>query len=239
MSLPKRFELSLLLKNSSDKAVVLWTGGKESVLALHEAVQAGLRIHSLVTFTPHRPVFRAHPLPFLRLQAAALGLPHRLLPIAEPYRAGYEQAIGRLKEEGIDTLVTGDIAEVAHQPNWIRECAACSRMNTLMPLWGYDRLSLLQRLLADTYKVILSCVKSPWIPSSWVGRELNADLIEALQMLRAANSIDLCGENGEYHTLVRDAPLFRRQVRIRDWSPRQKDEMRWMKHGSLELTSKP
>src|SRR4051812_44455821 len=80
-------------------AAVLWTGGKDSSLALYEAARDGYRIHCLVTFAPRQPEFLAHPLAFIQLQAQALGLPHYVFPIHEPYAEAYEAALRRLKNE--------------------------------------------------------------------------------------------------------------------------------------------
>ncbi len=223
---------------TSGNSAMLWTGGKDSVLALHEAMRSGLRIRQLVTFAPPNPEFLAHPIPFLKLQAEALGLPHGILSITKPFREGYEDAIGRLKENGIHTLVTGDIAEVACNPNWIQECAAPSHMKVLTPVWGWDRLALLQHLLADGYKVVFSCVKSPWFTADWTGRELDVHAVEGLQALRAQNGVDLCGENGEYHPLVCDAPLFRQRIHIRNWSPLSRDGIMCMNLQAFELVPK-
>ena len=106
------------------RAAVLWTGGKDSALALHEAQIAGCSVRCLVTFAPPQPAFLAHPLSIMALQAQALALPHLVWPVREPFADDYEAGVRWLKEtRGIDTVITGDIAEVAGHPNWIRERA--------------------------------------------------------------------------------------------------------------------
>ena len=100
---------------------VSWTGGKDSSLALHEAEASGCRINCLVTFAPSNERLLAHPVAFMKLQAQALGLPHHVIEVKEPFEQNYENAILSLKEgRGIDALVTGDIGEVAGQsPEWM------------------------------------------------------------------------------------------------------------------------
>ena len=99
------------------KAAVLWTGGKESSLAYHQASLLGYKITSLITFVPRAPDFLAHPLNFMKYQAAAIGLPHHIIEVSEPFKASYAAAICCLREkQRIDTLITGDIAEVDRQP---------------------------------------------------------------------------------------------------------------------------
>ncbi len=210
-------------------AAVLWTGGKDSALAMHEAQRAGCNITLLVTFAPPNETFLAHPLPFIRKQAAAIGLPHRVIRVRAPFRRGYEKGIRLLMEKNdIGTLITGDIAEVGGQPNWIRQCAEPLGVEVLTPLWGRDRLALLKRLLTLKFRIIFSCVKKPWLTPRWAGRLINEKAVAELRDLRKKNGIDLCGENGEYHTLTLDGPMFQRRLRIVLSSRRTKNEMTFL-----------
>ena len=90
------------------KAVVCWTGGKDSALALYEARLLGYEITQLVTFVPDEPNFLAHPLHLIKLQSEAIGIPHKEMTIREPYKESYEEAIQSLKAEAA-AIVTGDI----------------------------------------------------------------------------------------------------------------------------------
>ena len=207
-------------------AAVLWTGGKDSVLALHEAQENGCRVRCLVTFAPPEPDFLAHPVTFMKLQAEALALPHFLWPVHEPFAESYEAGLRWLKETmDIDTVITGDIAEVGGSPNYIRERSRPVGINVMTPLWGRDRLALLQRLLAAGFKVVFSCVKTRWLNVGWIGRELDNETIAALRALREQNGLDLCGEEGEYHTLVTDAPEFKRRLHLGAFRVREREEL--------------
>ncbi len=220
-------------------AAVLWTGGKDSALALHEAGRSGCRVRCLLTFASPRPQFLAHPLPFLRLQARALGLPHHLWPVREPLADGYEAGLRWLRDEmGIDAVITGDIAEVGGAPNWIRERNRGIGLNVVTPLWGRDRLALLQELLGKGFKVLFSCVKAPWFTAAWVGRELAPAAIEELKTIRARTGLDLCGEQGEYHTLVTDGPPFGQRLQICSSSKRAVDSLVHLKIHRVKLTPK-
>jgi diphthine-ammonia ligase len=195
------------------EAAVLWTGGKDSALAFYEARRTGQDIRHLVTFIPEGADFLAHPIPLMQLQAEAVGVSHQTTTITEPFREGYERAIRDLKEKaGIETLITGDISLVDGQPNWIRECSRPSGMEVLTPLWEQDRLELLKRLLAQGFQVIFSGVYQPWFTEDWLGVELNQDTLEGLCRLDREQGMDLCGEQGEYHTLVLDGPFFKKRI---------------------------
>lgn len=217
------------MRNHVKNAVVLWTGGKDSAMALHEARHAGYHLEHLVTFAPSDPHFSAHPLVFIRLQAEALGLPHTTVIVDPPFESGYEAALRNLCEEmQIDTVVTGDIGQVDGHPNWIRERCRAVAMNVFMPLWGRDRKTLLQQLLTGGFKACISCVRGPLLTPDWVGRGLDRSAISELEILCADRDMDLCGEQGEYHTLVTDGPGFAREIRIGAYSRRSEGALTYM-----------
>lgn len=227
------------MNDPASNAAVLWTGGKDSALALHEAGLDGGRVRCLVTFGPPEPQFLAHPIALMKLQAEALALPHFLWPVREPFDESYEAGLRWLKETmGIDSVITGDIAEVAGNPNWIRECNRPVGMCVITPLWGRDRVELLQRLLAKRFKVVFSCVKTRWMTADWIGRELDHATIVSLRSLRELNGLDLCGEEGEYHTLVTDAPEFNRCLRLGTFRVREREDLAHLEIDSAELMDK-
>jgi uncharacterized protein (TIGR00290 family) len=203
-------------------AIILWTGGKDSYLALRSVRARGYQVRGLVTFAPERAEFLAHPLPFIRLQAAALGIEHRVYTVVEPHHANYElQLAAALRDFGADTVVTGDIAEVAGHPNLIAEIcdrigAACQR-----PLWERARVDLLAELQTSGAEAVISCLRNDLLPISWLGRTLDPNAIAELQ--RAG--IDPCGENGEYHTLVGDAPEMSSRIAISGWQVAHRDTL--------------
>ena len=205
-------------------------------MALYEAGQNGYRVRCLVTFAPPEPDFLAHPLDFIKMQARALALPHHVLPIRAPFEKSYEDGLRRLQDEmDIDCVVTGDIAEVNGNPNWIRERSRSVGMNVHTPLWGRDRHALLRQLLDRGFKARFSCVNTRWLDESWIGRELNDAAIAELRIVREQTGLDLCGEEGEYHTMVVAGPQFTRGIDIRSYSKRAAGSLAYMEIHELEL----
>lgn len=222
------------------KCAVLWTGGKDSALALYESQLMGYDVAQLVTFAPIGGKFLAHPLNFMAYQAEALGLPHAVIEIKEPFKQSYEDAIRALKnQENIDVLITGDIAEVDGLPNWIRECSQPAFMDVSTPLWNLDRTTIANRLVSSGFEVIFSCVKKPWFTADWVGKPLNADTFERLQEMHRETGLDICGEQGEYHTLVLDGPSFKKRIQIESYSVVQQDSLMTIDIQGIKLCDKP
>jgi diphthine-ammonia ligase len=217
-------------------AAALWTGGKESSMALYEAVQNDYNISCLVTFAPTAPDFLAHPLSIMKLQAKALGLPHYVLPVTPPFESSYEASLRSLRDEfGITCVVTGDIAEVNGYPNWIRERCRPVGICVHTPLWYRDRNVLFRQLLDRGFKARFSCVDTRWFDEDWIGRELDNQIFDELRILHERTGLDICGEQGEYHTLVTDGPQFMQRIDIRSYSRRVAGSLAYMQIHKSEL----
>jgi diphthine-ammonia ligase len=193
-------------------AAVLWTGGKDSALALYRA--ARLNVTELVTFVPPEAEFRAHDLRLMAAQACAVGLPHRQMIVEPPFDAGYERAFRELRASGIERVISGDIAEVGGHPNFINAPAERAGIELELPLWGVDRHAHLEQIIALGFDVLLTYVNEPWLGPEWVGRRLDAQALAELSALSRDTGLDVAGENGEYHSMVLGGPGWQHALRV-------------------------
>jgi diphthine-ammonia ligase len=189
-------------------SAMLWTGGKDSALALFRSLDARVDVKMLATFVPGDDgAFMAHPIEQMQRQAAELGLPHEVVPIREPYREGYVAGLRALNERhGVTSVITGDIDRVEGLPNWIAERASEAGIGVQLPLWQAPRESLLRELVARGIEAKVTFINDEALPSSWLGRTIDAAFIDDILDLSRAIGIDPCGENGEYHTMVTHFP---------------------------------
>ena len=191
------------------KAAVLWTGGKDSALAFQVSLNL-YDIRRLVCFVPaDNRQFYAHPTQLMELQAQKIGIPIEFMPISEPYALSYRQQIKAIKGSGIEVLITGDISTVGGMPNWIDGVAA-GLAEVYKPLWELDREAILDELVSKEFKVVCSLAYKKYFQPTIAGRYLDLELISELKQL----PIDACGEQGEYHTWVLDAPFFEESVQL-------------------------
>ncbi len=191
------------------KAAVLWTGGKDSALAFQVSLNL-YDIRRLVCFIPaDGKQFYAHPTQLMELQARKIGLPIEFVPISEPYDLSYRQQIETIRDSRIEVLITGDISTVGGMPNWIDNVAS-GLVDVYKPLWELDREAILETLISNKFTIICSLAYKECFQSTIAGRYLDSDLISELKQL----PIDVCGENGEYHTWVLDAPFFKESVQL-------------------------
>ena len=201
------------------RAVELWTGGKDSCLALHlvREQRADVEVVALVTFVPSggggggaTTEFKAHPQTEMRSQAARLGLPLHFVEVAEPYEASYASGLTWVRDAlGATVVVTGDIDLVNGMPNWIEARCEGLGVDVERPLWLKPREWVLQQVLARGIKARFTYLAHPALPREWLGRVIDAAVVQELKAISAsAGGVDAAGENGEYHTMVVDAPGF-------------------------------
>jgi len=196
------------------KIAALWTGGKDSSLACYKAMRKH-NVECLVTFIWEKPSL-SHPRSIIKAQSEASKIPFYWSKLRPPYEKSYREDILEMKDEyGIEGVVTGDISYVdAYHGNWIDDVCKGTGVEVIKPLWERDRQSVLDELLAVGFKIMFSCVKEPWMTESWLGRILDSRRVKEMQKLHRTKGLDLCGENGEYHTMVLDAPYFKETIQV-------------------------
>ena len=196
------------------KAFLNWSGGKDSALCLYRAKQQGLSIEALVTTVTqgtNRITMHGVRRALLEQQAAALQLPLYVLELPEqPGMAEYEAAIGnmnrQLKSEGFTHALSGDLF-LEDLKTYRQQLYANENIECLFPLWKSDTKELMHRFVRSGFKAILVCVNSALLDKSFCGRLLDESLINDLPA-----NVDICGENGEYHSFVFDGPVFLQPV---------------------------
>ena len=209
------------------KVAVSWSGGMESTLACHKVIEQGYDVAYLVVFVAETwPAF-CHPLPIMELQAKALGIPLLKLEVKEPYEQSYREAIAHLIEkEGIEGIVTGDIYVVDDlHGRWMDKVTEGLDISVIMPLWEQDTSKVLEEEISSGFISVFTCLGRQWFTEEWLGRELNKNSAEDLRSLAKETGMDPCGENGEYHTMTIDGPIFKERIVISKFS-KEKTETR-------------
>lgn len=200
---------------------VLFSGGKDSTLALHKAAEKEevVCLITLVSENKESYMFHTPNIDITVLQAEALGLPLiKKMTEGKPeeelkdLEEAIAQAVNCFKIEGV---VTGAV-ESAYQSKRIQ--SICDRLNVLCvnPLWKKNQKALLEELVAKGFKVIISGVFAYPLDESWLGKEIDNELIERLALLGKDFGLSVSGEGGEIETTVLDAPLFKKKIEILD-----------------------
>lgn len=188
-----------------------WSGGKDAYLALQRAAAAGGRPAALLCMLHEDGLrSRGHGLPqaYLEAQAEALGVP--LVTRAttwEGYEAAFADALEELRGHGIGDGVFGDIDLQGHR-DWVEETCGAAGFAAHLPLWGESRQRLVEELVATGVHALIVAVDAARLGAEYLGRPIDASLIADL----TAAGADVCGEEGEYHTMVTMARLFAHPV---------------------------
>ncbi len=184
-----------------------WSGGKDSYLALARAALAGGRPEALLCMLHEDGLAsRGHglPLPLLEAQAASVGLP--LVTAAttwDDYERTYVAALRKLRSRGVEAGVFGDIDLEPHR-DWVAGVCGVAGLACHLPLWKEGRRRLLDELLAGGVRATVVAVDAARLDASYLGRVITSELIADFE----AAGVDPSGEEGEYHTMVTDAPAF-------------------------------
>lgn len=201
------FEDNITQNMTEKNALCSWSGGKDSCYALVKAVQNGLKPAVLLNVLNEQgKISRSHgiPAPVLELQAAKCGIPISLLSASwEDYETKFTAALIQLKHQyNLTHAVFGDIDLDAHR-EWEEKVSASAGLEAILPLWKNDRLALFNEMMGvGISAMIVSC--NDKMGEHFLGRMLNREIIPELWAL----GVDVCGENGEFHTIVLDCPLF-------------------------------
>jgi uncharacterized protein (TIGR00290 family) len=174
----------------------------------------------------------------MSLQSEALGIPHVALKVEEPYKETYRQSISSVvRTEEIQGIVTGDIWIEEHR-RWMEDVCEGLGIHVIMPLWNENTHDILDAVVSNEFRPVFTCVKEPWFDADWLGRQLDSQRVEALKSLHDRFGIDVCGEKGEYHTMVLDGPIFKRSIRIEEFTVKRKNTVLLMSPNRLSLQSK-
>lgn len=145
----------------------------------------------------------------LQQQAKSLAIPLIQQPIYNGnYEKSFKNAICELKEQGVDSGIFGDIYLQEHR-DWIERVCRETGINPLFPLWKKKPEILMRDIISDGFKAVIVAVKKAKLSESYLGKHLDIALLNNMMNIKG---IDVCGENGEYHTFVFDGPLFSQTV---------------------------
>ena len=201
------------------KLGVLFSGGKDSTFALHMAAEheETVCLITLVSKNPESYMFHTPNIHVTALQAEALGLP-LITKVTEGKKEeelkDLEQAItDAINQHRIEGVVTGAVESV-YQAERVQRI--CNRLDIwcFNPLWKRNQKEHLEDIVAKGFRVIISGIFAYPLDQTWLGREIDKDVIEELVRLEKEFGLSPSGEGGEIETTVLDAPMFKEKIEI-------------------------
>jgi len=191
-------------------AASLFSGGKDSLYAIYLAEREGVKIEHLICLIPSFPVPSPHAENLEAIKFIARSM-RRKLTIVDLH-GGADEFINVLRSLNVDILVAGDVCIEEHK-SWLEKICSKANVTLLEPLFGRDTTKLFREIFNSGFEAIIIGVDTRYLEEEWLGFTLNKET--AAKFLSRVGCADPLGENGEYHTLVTNCPLYPKPLRIK------------------------
>ncbi|HEV8514671.1 MAG TPA: diphthine--ammonia ligase [Cyclobacteriaceae bacterium] len=196
------------------KAIFCWSGGKDSAYGLHKVLTENFYDvkYLLTTVNDNFKRISMHGVreELLDRQVESIGIPLLKVRVTESTNDNYERqmevALLKAKSLDINHVIFGDIfsedLRIYRENN-----LAKIEMKGVFPLWKMDTTVLIHDFIQQQFKSVICCTNDAHLGKEWLGREIDNEFINQLP-----DTVDPCGENGEYHTFCYDGPLFKKKI---------------------------
>lgn len=197
------------------KAIFNWSSGKDSALALYKILkEEKFEVTSLLTSINkefQRISMHGVHVSLLEKQAESLGFPLIKMELPkEPSMEEYREIMGRtmteIQSQGITHSIFGDIF-LEDLKKYREDQLRSIGMEGVFPLWKINTTDLIREFLDLGFKTIVTCVNETYLDKSFAGRIIDEDFIKDLP-----ENVNVCGENGEFHTFTFNGPIFKNPV---------------------------
>lgn len=193
------------------KFAMSYSCGKDSTLALHKMIEQGHQPVCLIVMINEeadRSYFHGADRAMLELYGEALELPLILCSTAgEDYHLAFEEGLRKAKAMGAEAAAFGDI-DIEQNRQWEEDRCKNTGFVPYFPLWQRGRQENVYELMRLGYKCLIKSINATVLPKEILGKYIDEDSVAVMK----SAGIDICGENGEYHTLTVDGPVFKKPL---------------------------
>jgi len=222
------------------KAGVLFSGGKDSCYSTYLAKKAGYELACLISiFSENKESYMFHTpsIEKTKNQAQVMDIPlliQKTKGEKEKELEDLETAIKLAKEKyRVDTIVTGALHSV-YQASRIQKICDKLKLKCFNPLWHKDEIEYLYELVNNEFKVLIIGVAAYPLNKLCLGRIINKEFIEEVQVLKEKYKIHPAGEGGEFETFVLNCPLFKQELKVKSFEDISTGENSWTRNIELE-----
>jgi uncharacterized protein (TIGR00290 family) len=200
------------------RILLSWSSGKDSAWALHLLrQQPEVQVVALLTTfnaAADRVAMHAVRRALVKTQAERAGLPLWEVELPWPcsnehYEGCMRNVVERAKAEGIDAVAFGDLFLEDIRAYRLKQLEGTG-LEPLFPVWGIPTAELAREMITGGVRAKLTCVDPAKLDASFAGRDFDDALLRDLPA-----GTDPCGENGEFHTCVYEAPVFSSTIAVR------------------------
>ncbi len=201
-----------------EKVIISWSGGKDSAMALYEALRSnGYDVLALLTtVNEYHDRISMHGVrrTLLEHQAASVGINLEKVFLSkdgsnEEYESRIMETLMKYAGMGASSVIFGDIF-LEDLRKYREDNLSKAKMKGVFPIWKRDTAVMAEEFIKLGFKAIITCVDTSVLDKKYSGREFDAGFLSELP-----SEVDPCGENGEFHSFVYDGPIFSRPVKFR------------------------
>jgi ABC transporter with metal-binding/Fe-S-binding domain ATP-binding protein len=193
----------------------LFSGGKDSMLAMHRMHAKGRMTELLITMVSDNDfsyMFHKPNIDFTSLQAEALGIRQLFATTKGEKERELDDLRRVFKENNVTELITGAVASV-YQKERIEAICRDLSITLHSPIWHIDPMEELAEL-SSRYNVIVTQIAAEGMEKEFLGARINKAFIDKLLKIQQRYRINLLFEGGEAESFVLDAPLFKKSIGI-------------------------
>ena len=140
----------------------------------------------------------------IQAQAAAIGIEYTIgKALFDDYEEVFISNIKSFRDQGIKYGVFGDIDILEHR-QWEEDVCRKASVEAVLPLWERDREEIVKEYISFGFKAKIVLVDASMLDKRFLGQDLSYSLLKEIE----ESGADVCGENGEYHTIVYDGPIL-------------------------------
>ena len=203
------------------KSVILYSGGKDSTMALYHAMKNNDEIYALLSMVSRNKesyMFHVPNIHMVDYCSAAMEIPTIDIAtdgIKEKELDDLEASLSRLKEKGVEAVYSGAL-ESTYQRTRIDNICQKLGLKSISPLWHTDPVEYMHTIVDEGFTVIITSVSAYGLDKKWLGRTITPEVIDELVELNKKYGIHPAFEGGEAETLVLDGPMYDRRIVVDD-----------------------
>ncbi len=200
-------------------AAVLYSGGKDSTMAVYKAIEEGYDVKYLVSMISDNPesyMFHVPNIHITELSSEAMGIPllkAKTTGVKEKELNDLKKVLEDLKSRGVDSIFAGALAS-QYQKSRIDDLCSEIGLESKAPLWHWDPKDYMEKIIELGFEVIIISVSAEGLDESWLGRKLDLELLDDIINLHGKYGMHMAFEGGEAETLVLDGPIFKQKIEI-------------------------
>ncbi len=199
------------------KSVILYSGGKDSTMAVYESLKNNDDIYALLAMHSRNDesyMFHVPNIHMVDYCSAAMEIPSIDVltdGIKEKELIDMERTLTRLKDRGVEAVYSGALESV-YQKSRIDKICEKLDLKSISPLWHRNPIEYMRQIVDLGFEVIVTSVSAYGLDEKWLGKTITHESIDQLIELNKKYGIHPAFEGGEAETLVLDAPFYDRKI---------------------------